>query len=239
MARSSSALRQPAGVRLGRPAEDLRAAALRRRRRKSLQPPSTSIVPPTPRSPSTPNAGVAAARSPMPPGATSRCARVTFDDGWQNIEDLPPFKTTVSIDATRRIITRNDSPDISFDRSINPYRGCEHGCIYCFARPTHAYLGLSPGSISNRSCSPSRTRRSCWSASCPIRSIRRARSRSAPTPIPISRSRSSIRSCGAFSKCSTTSAIRSASSPSRRWCCAISTSSRAWRSAISPRSRCR
>ena len=72
-------------------------------------------------------------------------ARVAFDDGWQNLEDLPPFKTTVTVDATRKIITRNDSPDISFDRSINPYRGCEHGCIYCFARPTHAYLGLSPG----------------------------------------------------------------------------------------------
>jgi len=72
-------------------------------------------------------------------------ARIAFDDGWQNLEDLPPFKTTVTIDATRRIITRNDSPDISFDRSINPYRGCEHGCTYCFARPTHAYLGLSPG----------------------------------------------------------------------------------------------
>src|SRR5712691_10001268 len=72
-------------------------------------------------------------------------ARVAFDDGWQSFEELPPFKTTVTIDATRKIITRNDSPDISFDRSINPYRGCEHGCIYCFARPTHAYLGLSPG----------------------------------------------------------------------------------------------
>jgi DNA repair photolyase len=72
-------------------------------------------------------------------------ARITFDDGWQEIEDLPAFKTTVTVDATRKIITRNDSPDISFDRSINPYRGCEHGCIYCFARPTHAYLGLSPG----------------------------------------------------------------------------------------------
>ena len=72
-------------------------------------------------------------------------ARIGFDDGWQALEELPPFKTTVSIDATRKIITRNDSPDISFDRSINPYRGCEHGCIYCFARPTHAYLGLSPG----------------------------------------------------------------------------------------------
>jgi len=72
-------------------------------------------------------------------------ARVAFEDGWQNIDDLPPFKTSVTLDATRRIITRNDSPDISFDRSINPYRGCEHGCVYCFARPTHAYLGLSPG----------------------------------------------------------------------------------------------
>jgi DNA repair photolyase len=72
-------------------------------------------------------------------------ARVAFDDGWQGLEDLPPFKTSVTVDATRKIIARNDSPDISFDRSINPYRGCEHGCVYCFARPTHAYLGLSPG----------------------------------------------------------------------------------------------
>jgi DNA repair photolyase len=72
-------------------------------------------------------------------------ARIAFDDGWQSIDDLPPFKTTVQADATRKIITRNDSPDIGFDRSINPYRGCEHGCVYCFARPTHAYLGLSPG----------------------------------------------------------------------------------------------
>jgi DNA repair photolyase len=72
-------------------------------------------------------------------------ARVSFDDGWQALEQLPPFQTTVTVDATRKIITHNDSPDISFDRSINPYRGCEHGCVYCFARPTHAYLGLSPG----------------------------------------------------------------------------------------------
>src|SRR5215475_8110357 len=72
-------------------------------------------------------------------------ARIAFDDGWQSLDELPPFKTTVTVDASRRIITRNDSPDISFDRSINPYRGCEHGCVYCFARPTHAYLGLSPG----------------------------------------------------------------------------------------------
>jgi DNA repair photolyase len=72
-------------------------------------------------------------------------ARAAFDDGWQSLEDLPPFSTSVSVDASRKVITRNESPDIGFDRSINPYRGCEHGCIYCFARPTHAYLGLSPG----------------------------------------------------------------------------------------------
>jgi DNA repair photolyase len=72
-------------------------------------------------------------------------AAVGFDDGWQSVEDLPPFRTEVTIDTSRKVITRNNSPDIPFDRSINPYRGCEHGCIYCFARPTHAYLGLSPG----------------------------------------------------------------------------------------------
>ncbi len=72
-------------------------------------------------------------------------ARVAFDDGWQSLDDLPPFKTTVSLDTSRKVITRNESPDIGFDRSINPYRGCEHGCVYCFARPTHAFLGLSPG----------------------------------------------------------------------------------------------
>lgn len=72
-------------------------------------------------------------------------ARIAFDDGWQSLDDLPPFATTVARDTARKVITRNESPDISFDRSINPYRGCEHGCVYCFARPTHAYLGLSPG----------------------------------------------------------------------------------------------
>jgi DNA repair photolyase len=72
-------------------------------------------------------------------------ATIAFDDGWQSIEELPPFATAVAVDTARKVITRNNSPDISFDRSINPYRGCEHGCIYCFARPTHAYLGLSPG----------------------------------------------------------------------------------------------
>jgi len=78
-------------------------------------------------------------------GRYEAIARIAFDDGWQSLDDLPPFKTTVARDTARKVITRNESPDISFDRSINPYRGCEHGCVYCFARPTHAYLGLSPG----------------------------------------------------------------------------------------------
>ncbi|NQW10727.1 MAG: PA0069 family radical SAM protein [Alphaproteobacteria bacterium] len=69
------------------------------------------------------------------------------DDGWDDPErnDPPRLRTTVGIDASRTVIARNQSPDVPFDRSVNPYRGCEHGCVYCFARPTHAYLGLSPG----------------------------------------------------------------------------------------------
>lgn len=80
-----------------------------------------------------------------PSGRFEPVQRETFDDGWQTLEELPPFKTEVQVEKPRTAITRNESPDIPFDRSINPYRGCEHGCIYCFARPTHAYMGLSPG----------------------------------------------------------------------------------------------
>ncbi len=73
-------------------------------------------------------------------------ARELVDDGWDTLEhEPPPLRTIVALDASRKVITRNSSPDLGFDRSINPYRGCEHGCVYCFARPTHAYLGLSPG----------------------------------------------------------------------------------------------
>ncbi|MEA2953883.1 MAG: hypothetical protein QOJ96_3403, partial [Alphaproteobacteria bacterium] len=124
MAQSSSALKRPP-VRPSSPAGDLATGLLgtgvereRRRGRGTLS-----------------NAS----------GRYEPLARIAFDDGWRSLEDLPPFKTTVTVDSTRKIITRNDSPDISFDRSINPYRGCEHGCVYCFARPTHAYLGMSPG----------------------------------------------------------------------------------------------
>lgn len=80
-----------------------------------------------------------------PAGRFEPVAREVFDDGWTTLEELPAFKTDVQVEKPRTIITRNDSPDISFDRSINPYRGCEHGCIYCFARPSHSYMGLSAG----------------------------------------------------------------------------------------------
>ena len=72
-------------------------------------------------------------------------ARVAVDDGWDREEEVGPARTEVAIERPRSIIARNQSPDVPFDRSINPYRGCEHGCIYCFARPTHSFLGLSPG----------------------------------------------------------------------------------------------
>ncbi len=68
-----------------------------------------------------------------------------FDDGWESLGGLGPFRTHVQAETAKSIISTNNSPDISFDQSINPYRGCEHGCVYCYARPTHAYLGHSPG----------------------------------------------------------------------------------------------
>ena len=76
--------------------------------------------------------------------------REVFDDGWvsspdEGDGDAPALRTQVFEEQARSILTRNASPDIPFSVSLNPYRGCEHGCIYCFARPTHSYLGLSPG----------------------------------------------------------------------------------------------
>ncbi|MDH3228990.1 MAG: PA0069 family radical SAM protein [Alphaproteobacteria bacterium] len=81
-----------------------------------------------------------------PTGRFEAALRVAEDDGWGlGDAEPPPLRTTLAVDSARRIITRNQSPDVPFDRSINPYKGCEHGCVYCFARPTHAYLGHSPG----------------------------------------------------------------------------------------------
>lgn len=80
-----------------------------------------------------------------PEGRFEQYSYQEFDDGWQTIEELEPLKTEVQIEQPRTVISRNDSPDLPFDRSVNPYRGCEHGCIYCFARPSHAYMGLSAG----------------------------------------------------------------------------------------------
>jgi DNA repair photolyase len=79
-------------------------------------------------------------------GRFERFTRLDFDDGWTPEDLTPPaLATTVTPEAARSIITRNDSPDLSFDRTINTYRGCEHGCVYCYARPNHAFVGLSPG----------------------------------------------------------------------------------------------
>jgi DNA repair photolyase len=95
--------------------------------------------------------GVASDRRNGRGAATNRSGRYEpiayepVDDGWESLGELEALSTEVQEVPARRIITRNSSPDIGFDRSINPYRGCEHGCIYCFARPTHAFLGLSPG----------------------------------------------------------------------------------------------
>ncbi len=78
-------------------------------------------------------------------GRFERESREAFDDGWERSEEETALKTEVTLERPRAIITRNESPDVPFEQSVNPYRGCEHGCFYCFARPTHTYMGLSAG----------------------------------------------------------------------------------------------
>ena len=84
-----------------------------------------------------------------PPVRFEATRREAFDDGWATLEqsfaELPPLPTSLTEDRAKSALSYNESPDLGFDRSINPYRGCEHGCVYCYARPSHAYLGLSPG----------------------------------------------------------------------------------------------
>jgi len=81
-----------------------------------------------------------------PDNRYSATTREELDDGWGNLDEpLDRLVTSLTVDSSRTVIAYNESPDVGFDRSINPYRGCEHGCVYCFARPTHAWLGLSPG----------------------------------------------------------------------------------------------
>jgi hypothetical protein len=81
--------------------------------------------------------------------------RCPEDDGWTPEQPSLP-QTSLQVDMAKSIISHNDSPDLPFEQSLNPYRGCEHGCIYCYARPTHAYLGLSPALISKHGSLPSR-----------------------------------------------------------------------------------
>jgi DNA repair photolyase len=98
-----------------------------------------------PKNPTAPRPRKGRGASANPDGRYEAWRRESVDDAWSDEPEPEPLRTTLSPDASRRVITRNDSPDVPFTQSINPYRGCEHGCSYCFARPTHAYLGLSPG----------------------------------------------------------------------------------------------
>ena len=124
----------------GHPPRDREALAALTRAGKA-EPPPDSCMPPLARR------GRGATLNP--PVRYDRQVLAAFDDGWDTLgaefAELPPLATTLTRDSTRSAIAWNSSPDIGFDRAVNPYRGCEHGCVYCYARPSHAYLGYSPG----------------------------------------------------------------------------------------------
>ncbi len=109
---------------------------------------AVAALPPPPAAP-TPPPRKGRGATVNPSNRFERQEAAPFDDGWNTIADgfaeLPPLPTTLTRDSSRSVIAWNQSPDIGFDRSVNPYRGCEHGCVYCYARPSHAYLGYSPG----------------------------------------------------------------------------------------------
>ncbi|MBU6246528.1 MAG: PA0069 family radical SAM protein [Xanthomonadaceae bacterium] len=103
---------------------------------------------PPPHEPSAPRIHKGRGATSNPEGRFETVRRRAEDDGWQSAllaEDAPRPRTEVTEERARSVLTRNDSPDIHFNQAMNPYRGCEHGCIYCFARPSHSYLNLSPG----------------------------------------------------------------------------------------------
>ena len=136
-----------------------------------------------------------------------REGREAYDDGWSPAGDrcrrrrraAAAQATTVTIQRARTIIARNESPDIPFTQSINPYQGCEHGCIYCYARPTHAYLDLSPGlDFETKLFAKPECRRAAARGARQARLRAATRSRSAPTPIRTSRSSASGRSRGSI-----------------------------------------
>ncbi len=126
-------------------------------------------------------------------GRFESVAREAFDDGWTPEEpDTARAQDQVTIERARSIVSHNDSPDVGFSQSINPYRGCEHGCIYCYARPSHAYLELSPGlDFETKLFRQDQRRRAAARRRWPSRATSRARSRSAPTPTATSRSSAS------------------------------------------------
>ncbi len=117
-------------------------AAVEALNRAGLPEPEPAVAMPRAR-----GAGRGAIGNPAPRFDAQSCS--AFDDGWSTLEsevgDLPRLDTTLTRDASKSVISWNNSPDLGFDRAVNPYRGCEHGCVYCYARPTHAYLGYSPG----------------------------------------------------------------------------------------------